>query len=404
MQVRILVCGADGYIGYPLSMHLLKKDHEVYGIDCFHRRRMVKERGLESIIPITPWPLREKELERLGTFRFNNLDISEDYDKLSQVFKEFRPEGIVNLAQQPSAAYSMIDPQHANFTMRNNVQGLLNIYWAMRDYTPESHVVTLGTMGEYGFPNLPIPEGFFEIQFEGMKDIMPFPRQTNSVYHTSKVQATDLSWMTCRVWELRATDIHQGVVYGTQTEDMDNELLRTRFDVGECFGTMINRAVACAVMGHPIIPYGSGMQKRGYIALRDSIKCLTLAAENRPTDDDSIHGYRVINQFDECYTCNELADVVQDVANDEFGLDASVQHIENPRVEAEVHFYKPHHQKLYNMGWRPTRTLKQELVTMFEDLIPLREKLLKFKKKIIPKIKWRPDHTAIKKMEAAVHG
>jgi len=400
--MRILVCGVDGYIGFPLTIHLLKRGHEVYGVDCFYRRKMVRERGLESIIPIADWNTREKELKRIGNFHFKQIDIAEDYERLKLVFKDFRPEGIVNLAQQPSAAYSMIDPRHANFTMRNNVQGLLNIFWAMRDYTPESHVVTLGTMGEYGFPNMPIPEGFFEIEFEGMKDIVPFPRQTNSVYHTSKVQATDLAWMACRVWELRATDIHQGVVYGTRTEDMDNPALRTRFDVGECFGTMINRAVACAVMGHPIVPYGTGMQNRGYIALRDSIRCLTLAVENRPTDDDSIHGYRVINQFDECYTCNELGEKVKKVANEKFGLNATIQHIENPRVEAEVHYYNPHHEKLYKMGWRPTRTLEEELVTMFEDLIPLKERMLKFKDKIIPKIKWRPKHVAIK--EVKVHG
>jgi len=400
--MRILVCGVDGYIGFPLTIHLLKRGHEVYGVDCFYRRKMVRERGLESIIPIADWNTREKELKRIGNFHFKQIDIAEDYERLKLVFKDFRPEAIVNLAQQPSAAYSMIDPKHANFTMRNNVQGLLNIFWAMRDYTPESHVVTLGTMGEYGFPNMPIPEGFFEIEFEGMKDIVPFPRQTNSVYHTSKVQATDLAWMACRVWELRATDIHQGVVYGTRTEDMDNPALRTRFDVGECFGTMINRAVACAVMGHPIVPYGTGMQNRGYIALRDSIRCLTLAVENRPTDDDSIHGYRVINQFDECYTCNELGEKVKKVANEKFGLIATIQHIENPRVEAEVHYYNPHHEKLYKMGWRPTRTLEEELITMFEDLIPLKERMLKFKDKIIPKIKWRPKHVAIK--EVKVHG
>jgi len=400
--MRILVCGVDGYIGFPLTIHLLKRGHEVYGVDCFYRRKMVRERGLESIIPIADWNTREKELKRIGNFHFKQIDIAEDYERLKLVFKDFRPEAIVNLAQQPSAAYSMIDPKHANFTMRNNVQGLLNIFWAMRDYTPESHVVTLGTMGEYGFPNMPIPEGFFEIEFEGMKDIVPFPRQTNSVYHTSKVQATDLAWMACRVWELRATDIHQGVVYGTRTEDMDNPALRTRFDVGECFGTMINRAVACAVMGHPIVPYGTGMQNRGYIALRDSIRCLTLAVENRPTDDDSIHGYRVINQFDECYTCNELGEKVKKVANEKFGLNATIQHIENPRVEAEVHYYNPHHEKLYKMGWRPTRTLEEELITMFEDLIPLKERMLKFKDKIIPKIKWRPKHVAIK--EVKVHG
>lgn len=391
IYLRIIICGVDGYIGFALAQHLLNRGHEIVGIDCFHRRACVKEMGLESMIPIAPWYARLRELKTMGDFQFASIDIAEHYDGLRKVFKDFEPEGIVNLAQQPSPAYSMIDAEHANFTMRNNIQGLLNIAWAMRDYAPESHVVTLGTMGEYGFPHMNIPEGFFEVEFEGMKDILPFPRQTQSVYHCSKVQATDLAWFFCRVWELRATDIHQGVVYGTRTEDMrDEPILRTRFDVGECFGTYINRCVACAVIGHPIIPYGTGMQNRGYIALTDSIACLTLAVENHPTDEDSHHGYRCINQFDECYTCNSLADVIAKVANEKFDLKATVKHIENPRIEPEVHYYNPHHRKLYQMGWRPTRTLEEELVIMFEDLLPYKEKMQKYKHKIIPEIRWRP--------------
>jgi UDP-sulfoquinovose synthase len=398
--MRILVCGVDGYIGFPLSIHLLLRGHEIYGVDCFHRRKMVKERGLESIIPIGSWPTRERELQRLGSFKFKWLDIAEDYESLREVFQDFKPEGIVNLAQQPSAAYSMIDPEHANFTMRNNVQGLLNVFWTMRDMAPESHVVTLGTMGEYGFPNMPIPEGFFEVEYEGMKDVLPFPRQSNSVYHTSKIQATDLAWFACRIWELRATDIHQGVVYGTRTVDMgDNPNLRTRYDVGECFGTMINRAIACAVMGHPIIPYGTGMQVRGYIALRDSIQCLTLAVENPPTDEDSFSGYRVINQFDECYSCNELADIVQRVGDENFDLDVEVKHIENPRIEKEVHYYNPHHEKLHKLGFKPTMTLDEELKIMFEDLIPLKELLLRYKDRIVPRIRWRPQRKIREKIK-----
>jgi len=389
--MRTLVAGCDGYLGYCLTQRLLNRGHEVFGVDCFHRRRMVKERGLDSIIPIADWDKREEALQELGSFTFREVDIAENYKELANIFQQFQPEAICSLAQQPSAAYSMINPEHANFTMRNNIQGLLNILWVMRDYTPKSSLVTLGTMGEYLTPNMPIPEGFFEVEYEGMKDILPFPRQSNSVYHTSKIQATDLSWFACRVWELRVSDIHQGVVYSTQTEDTCCPEYYTRYDVGECFGTMINRAVACAIMGHPIIPYGSGLQNRGYIALRDSINCLTLAIENHPTDDDSIHGFRVINQFDECYTCNELADKVARVANDKFDLNATVEHIENPRIEAEVHYYNPKHEKLYKMGWKPTRTLEQELVTMFEDLLPHKERMLRYKDKIVPKIRWRPN-------------
>lgn len=389
--MRILVCGADGYIGFPLTQHLLNRGHDVFGVDCFYRRKWVEEMGLESMIPIKRWKVRKARLRELGRFDAGLFNIAEDYHYLRKVFEEFKPEGIVNLAQQPSPAYSMIDQKHANFTMRNNIQGLLNISWAMRDYAPESHVVTLGTMGEYGFPHMDIPEGFFEVEFEGMKDILPFPRQTQSVYHCSKAQATDLAWFFCRVWELRATDIHQGVVYGTRIEEVgDDPILKTRFDIGECFGTCINRFVACAVIGHPIIPYGTGMQNRGYIALTDSVNCLTLAVEQHPTDEDSHHGYRCINQFDECYTCNSLANVVTKVANEKFDLNVTIEHIENPRIEPEIHYYNPQHDKLYKMGWRPKRTLEDELEIMFEDLLPHKKKMQKYLPKIVPQIKWRP--------------
>jgi UDP-sulfoquinovose synthase len=357
---------------------------------------MVGERGLASIIPIGDPQQRERALQRIGRFKQGILgDIARHYEVVRRVFQEFQPEGIINLAQQPSASYSMIDPFHARWTIENNVHGLLNLLWAMRDFAPTSHVVTLGTMGEYGTPNVPIPEGFFEVEFEGYTDILPFPRQTNSVYHTSKVMASDLSWFAARVWELRITDIQQGVVYGTRTNTMDTPELRTRYDVGECFGTMINRAVACAIMEHPIIPYGSGRQKRAYIALQDSINCLTLAIEHPPTDDDSIHGYRIINQFDDCYNCDEIAANVAKIA-ETFDLQTEIQHIENPRIESEVHFYQPHHEKLYNMGWNQTRSLDEELVTMFEDLLPQKDTMKQYQQRIIPTIKWRPIHTAIK--------
>jgi len=389
--MRIMVIGCDGYIGYPLSQRLLSRGHEVVGVDCFHRRRIISERDLESMIPIECWSRRRAALQEIGNFDFKAIDIAEDYKRLFDLFKEFDPEGIINLAQQPSPAYSMIGPKEASFTIKNNVLGLMNIYWAMRDYNPESHVVTLGTMGEYGTPNLPIPEGFFEVEYKGMKDVMPFPRQTNSIYHTSKIQNTDLAWFACRIWELRTTDIHQGVVYGTRTEEMkDDPRRRTRYDVGECFGTMINRAVACAVMGHPVTLYGTGMQQRGYIALRDSIQCLALAVEQPPTDDDSIRGHRVVNQFDECYSCQQIAEEVQRVGNEEFDLAVDIKHIENPRIEKEVHYYNPAHDKIYKLGFKPTQPLEEELKVMIEDLIPQRPLLEIYKHRIIPKIRWRP--------------
>lgn len=398
--MKILLLGADGYIGYPLCQNLLLRGHKVYGVDAFYRRINVKNEGLESIIPIASSQTRTETLKKMGDYQFTPFDISSDYERLSGIFKTFQPETIVNLAQLPSAAFSMISPGHANWNILNNVCGMSNVLWCMRDYAPESSVVTLGTMGEYSAPNMNIPEGFFKVEYEKLTDILPFPRQPNSVYHSSKVMASDLAWFAARVWELRITDVMQGIVYGTKTSTMTQPELRTRFDISETWGTYINRAVACAVMGHPITPYGSGLQTRAYIQLRDSIACLTLLTENYPTNDDSIHGYRVINQFDENYNCNEIAEIVKDVGETEFNLDVTIQHVPNPRIEPEYHYYNPKHEKLYKMGWKPTMTLREGLKEMFQDLLPLKKTLEKYQKYILPKILWRPDHVAVKRQNS----
>ncbi len=388
--MKVLITGMDGYIGWALSLHMLNRGHTVIGIDNFLRRKMVREVNCQSAITIQPMKKRLELIKQvLGKeIAFEQGDML-DYDFLKAVLHKYKPNSIVNLAQQPSPAYSMINAKHATFSQRNNVCGILNLMWAMREETPDAHVTTLGTMGEYGQPNMPIPEGFFTVEYKGMKDTLPFPRQAGSFYHWSKVQSSDNAFYCCNLWDLKATDIMQGVVYGTQTDEVIlNEGLRTRFDFDECFGTMINRACACAITGHPIIPYGKGWQTRGYIALRDSIQCLTLSTENPPTDENSVHGYRVMNQFDECYSCNEIADRVGLVA-EKLGFETEVKHIENPRVEKEEHFYQPIHEKLYRLGFKPLYTLEEELEIMLTDLDHWKDRILAYEHKIMPKITWR---------------
>jgi len=369
--MKVLVCGADGYLGAPLVAHLKNRGHRVIGVDNFLRRKMVAEIGSQSAMPI-PTIKERRESEGFGTG-----DIT-DYDFIRNVLCLHKPESIVNLAQIPSAPYSMIDAQHANLVQKNNNVGLMNLLWASKKHVPETHITTLATMGEYGTPNIPIPEGFFEIEYQGMRDTLPFPRQGGSFYHISKIQSTHNVSFACKIWKLKSTDIHQGVVYGTRTEDTT-----TRFDFDECFGTMINRAVACAVINRPIIPYGLGQQKRGYIALRDSIQCLTISVENPPNEEN----YRVWNQFDECYRCNQIAEIVAEVGKS-FSLNTSVENRENPRIESERHFYQPHHGKLHQLGFRPTMTLLEELKVMFKDLIPNKQRILKYADKIEPTIRW----------------
>lgn len=391
-MLRVLLTGCDGYIGFPLAMHLLARGHQVLGVDCYIRRECIKEVKSISGIPIFSMNAKAKILSRkFGDFQFQLANIATDYTKLKMVFKKFKPESIVNLAQIPSAPYSMIDAYHANKVQRNNNEGLMNLMWLMKKYTPNSHITTLGTMGEYEQPNMPIPEGFFYVEYKGMGDVIEFPRLGGSFYHVSKTASTKNLHYACRTWDITGTDIHQGVVYGTTTEEMGDPpkpALRTRFDFDEMFGTMINRACACAVIGHPLLPYGTGEQTRAYIALRDSIKCLTISVENPPNESDSIHCYRVINQFDESYSCNEVARRVQKLAY-EFGLIPEIKHIPNPRVEKEIHYYNPEHEKLYNLGWRPTHTLNEELEIMLKDLSQFKKRINKYRRKILPTVYWR---------------
>jgi len=383
--MRVLIAGVDGYLGWPLAQHLASRGHEVAGIDDYSRRRWVGEVGSQSAIPIA------KMAERLEGFRetqgrnlrFFKSDLA-NYDATLQAYRAFRPEAIVYLGEMPSAPYSMIDVHHAAYTQTNNIIGTLNTLFAIRDTVPECHLVKLGTMGEYGTPNVDIPEGFFEIEYRGRKDRMMFPRKAGSWYHQSKVHDTHNVEMACRFWGLRSTDIMQGVVYGTRIDAMgDDERMATRFDFDQCFGTAINRFCAQAAIGLPLSPFGKGLQKRGFIPLRDSIQCLTIAVENPPEAAE----YRVFNQFEEVYSVMELAERVQRVAGT-LGLDVEIRPIENPRTEAEEHYYNPDHEHLLALGYQPTHDMDREIKTILEDLRPHKARIEARREAQFPDIRW----------------
>ena len=302
---------------------------------------------------------------------------------MADVIKQTRPDSIVHLAEQPSAPFSMIDREHAVYSQHNNVEGTINVLYAMKDIVPDCHLVKLGTMGEYGTPNIDIPEGFFEIEYRGRKDILPFPKQPHSMYHLSKVHDTANTMFACRVWKLSSTDIMQGVVYGTRTDEMIDDSLMTRFDFDESFGTVINRYCAEAVIGLPLTPYGQGKQKRGFIDLVDSIQCLTIAIENPAARGE----YRVFNQLDEVYSIGELAEKVAKVAN-KLGMEAKIQNVENPRTEKAEHYYKVDNENLKKLGFKPTRTLEETAEIMLKDLSKHKDRILEKSEAILPKTKW----------------
>ncbi len=383
--MRVLICGVDGYLGWPLALYLAHRGHEIAGIDDYMRRRWVDEVGSHSATPIRSMPERSEAFrEHVGRpLIFRHGDICES-NVVRDMLESFRPDTIVHLAEQPSAAYSMIDLKHCTFTQTNNIVGTLNLLHEMRDASPTAHLVKLGTMGEYGTPNVDIPEGFFDIEYRGRKARLPFPRQATSWYHQSKVHDSHNIMMACKLWGLRSTDVMQGVVYGTRIDEMrDDDRLLSRFDFDQCFGTVINRFCAQAVIGEPITPYGKGHQKRGFLPLRDAVQCLGIAIEHPP----EAGAYRVFNQFEQVYDVTQLAARVK-AAADSFGLHAVIRNVDNPRSELEEHYYNPDHAQLLSLGYRPTADMATELKTALADLFRYKDRLRARREALIPDIRW----------------
>lgn len=394
MKMKIMVPGCDGYLGWPLSLHLLSQGHEVIGIDNLSRRRRVREVDSHSATPIySPFERFMALHEEFPAFKWRIMDLR-NYEEVDYVFDKHRPDAVVHLGEIPSAPYSMMDIAHCNETQMNNITSTNNILFAMHKHVPDAHLLKLGTMGEYGTPNVDIPEGKFEIQYRGRKDTLPFPRQAGSWYHLSKVHDTHNIMFACKIWGLRSTDVMQGVVHGIGTpdmlrhtecllEDLDPRLI-TRFDFDAVWGTALNRFCAQSIIGYDLTVYGTGKQTRGYIALRDSIKCMAIAIDNPPEEGE----YRTFNQFDECYSVNELAEHVVKISG-EFGIDANIWHIENPRVEAEEHYYNPDREKLSDLGFKPTMTLDDELRITIPQLMKYKSRIEEKRDRIKPTINWR---------------
>src|SRR6202522_4537500 len=348
--MRVAVLGGDGYCGWATALYLSKKGHSVAIADNFARRQWDHELGVQTLTPIRPLS------ERLSVWRGLTGESIElfvgdvtEYDFLSSFVQDFEPEAVIHFAEQRAAPYSMIDRKHAVFTQVNNVVGTLNLLFALREFQPDCHLIKLGTMGEYGTPNIDIEEGYITIEHNGRRDTVPYPKHPGSFYHLSKVHDSHNIMFTCKAWGLRATDLNQGVVYGTMTDEtaMDEALIN-RFDYDEIFGTALNRFCIEAAVGHPITVYGKGGQTRGFLDIRDTIRCVEIACLN-PADSGE---FRVFNQFTEQFSVLELAHMVQGAAK-KLGLKAEIEHLPDPRVEAEAHYYNAKHSKLIDLGLQP---------------------------------------------------
>jgi UDP-sulfoquinovose synthase len=382
--MKIAILGGDGYCGWATALYLSRQGHTVAIVDNFLRRQWDRDLRVETLTPIRTLAERVEVWKRVTGNRIRTFegDVT-DYGFLSSIFREFQPEALVHFAEQRSAPYSMIDREHAVFTQANNVLGTLNVLFAIKELQPECHLVKLGTMGEYGTPNIDIEEGYITIEHNGRKDVLPYPKQAGSFYHLSKVHDSHNMLFACRVWGLRATDLNQGVVYGTVTDEtaLDDALIN-RFDYDEVFGTVLNRFCVQAAVGFPLTVYGKGGQTRGYLDIRDTVRCIELACLNPAAKGEC----RVFNQFTEQFSVLDLARMVQ-TAGRKLSLKVEIQHLPDPRVEAEQHYYNAKHSKLADLGLQPHLLSESLLDSLMNIAIRYRERI--DESLFLPRINWR---------------
>src|SRR3954467_1818672 len=383
--MRVLILGGDGYLGWPTAMRFSARGHEVSVVDNFSRRTWHKNHGTDSLTPIRALDERIAAWQEVsGNQIASYVGAIEDAEFLERVIVEIRPEAVIHYGEKPSAPFSMASREQAVETQYTNVIGTLNLLFFLRDHAPDCHLVKLGTMGEYGTPNVDIEEGYIEIEHKGRKDTLPFPKLPGSLYHLSKVHDSHNIHFACRIWGLRATDLNQGVVYGIETEEtaLDDRLV-TRFDYDEVFGTPLNRFCVQAVIGHPLTVYGKGGQTRGFLNIRDTLQCVELAVTNPAPQGE----FRVFNQFTEQFTVAELAELVQE-AGESLGYRVEIQSFPNPRVELEEHYYNATNTKLLDLGLQP-HFLGEELVqSMLRTIERHRDRVIS--RAIAPKTQWRP--------------
>ncbi|MFS8805840.1 MULTISPECIES: NAD-dependent epimerase/dehydratase family protein [unclassified Synechococcus] len=382
--MRVLVIGGDGYCGWATALYLSNRGYEVAILDSYVRRLWDLQLGVSTLTPIAQLEQRVDCWKGLTgkDIPIFVCDVT-NYEALISCMRRFPPEAIVHFGEQRSAPYSMISREHAVMTQVNNVVGTLNILYAIKEEFPDCHLVKLGTMGEYGTPNIDIEEGYITIEHNGRKDTLPYPKQPGSMYHLSKVHDSHNIHFACRVWGLRATDLNQGVVYGVLTEETGmDEVLINRLDYDGVFGTALNRFCIQAAVGHPLTVYGKGGQTRGFLDIRDTVRCVELAIAH-PAEPGQ---FRVMNQFTEQFSVEQLALLVQK-AGATMGLKVEINHLENPRVELEEHYYNAKNTKLLDLGLQPhylSDSLLDSLLNFalkYKDRVDVRQ--------ILPKVKWK---------------
>jgi UDP-sulfoquinovose synthase len=382
--MRILILGGDGYLGWPTAMHFSAAGHDVTVADNFAKRKWELEEGIQPLAPVPTLHQRVRRWREVSgrSIRMRVGDLT-NHRFVYGLLEEARPEAIVHYGEQPSAPYSMQNRTTAVDTQVNNVVGTLNLLFAMQHACPDAHLVKLGTMGEYGTPNIDIEEGYLTVTHNGRTDTVLYPKKPHSFYHLSKVHDSHNIAFACRIWGVRATDLNQGVVYGIDTEhtaaDPD---LRTSFHYDHVFGTVINRFLVQAAVGEPLTVYGRGGQTRGFLDIRDTVQCVDLAVRNPAAAGE----FRVFNQFTEQFSVLGLAERTV-AAGKRAGLDVRIAHVDNPRTEEEEHYYNAKHSKLTDLGLKPHLLDDAALDRMLASVLRHRDAV--DRRILLPTIRWK---------------
>jgi UDP-sulfoquinovose synthase len=384
--MRVLVIGGDGYCGWATALYLSNKGHEVGILDSLIRRHWDNELQSDTLTPIAPIQKRvQRWTELTGKKMPVYIGDINNYGFFLEAMLEFKPDAVVHFGEQRSAPFSMIDREHAVLTQTNNVVGTLNLLYILKEHFPDCHLVKLGTMGEYGTPNIDIEEGYIKIEHNGRTDTLPYPKQPGSFYHLSKVHDTHNIHFACKVWGLRATDLNQGIVYGVLTEETGmDELLINRLDYDGVFGTALNRFCIQAAVGHPLTVYGSGSQTRAMLDIRDTVRCVELAIETPA----QVGEFRVFNQFTEMFSINDIATQIKTAGNT-LGLDVEVNNIDNPRVEAEKHYFNAKNTNLLDLGLVPHKLSDSLLDSLLNFAVKYKDRV--DQSQIMPKVSWHRD-------------
>ena len=380
---RCLILGGDGYLGWPTAMYLSKRGHDIMVVDNYLHRRLALQCNAPALYPVPELPERCKLWRSTNGLEIKHaIDDVQDYDFLSTIIREFLPDTIIHYAEQRSAPFSMKGYEEAKLTLINNLSTTFNLIWTVMREAPNAHIIKLGTMGEYGTPNIDIEEGWIDIEHKGRKERFLYPRQGSSLYHTTKIHDTDLLYFYVRMAGLRVTDLMQGPVYGLLTDEIGNNFdLLPFFDYDDIFGTVVNRFVVQSVAGIPLTVYGKGGQTRGFLNILDTLQSIGLLVENPAKAGEM----RIFNQFTEQFSITEIAKMVQE-AGASLGIKTEISHLENPRKELEEHYYNAAREGLGNLGLKPnflTKEVLQQMIAVVQkhkDRIDIAS--------IMPKVRW----------------